>query len=164
MTRTRTFVALATTAAVLVPAVPAFAASYPPPGNPGKIVKPRGKAKTLRVCKDARKIRRKQCFKTIQAAVDAARPRDVIRVSPGTYRESVLIATKNKSGIKLIGDPRKPRRVVLSSRRACAAPSSASARTTSARRTRSRSTAPTASRSTASPPSTTRPTGSSRST
>ncbi len=113
MTRTRTFVALATTAAVLVPAVPAFAASYPPPGNPGKIVKPRGKAKTLRVCKDARKIRRKQCFKTIQAAVDAARPRDIIRVSPGTYRESVLITTKNKSGIKLIGDPRKPRRVVL---------------------------------------------------
>lgn len=112
MTRTRTFVALATAAAVLVPAAPALA-GYPAPTNPGKITKPRGKAKTLRVCKDSRKIRRKQCFKTIQAAVDAARSRDTIRVAPGTYRESVLIATKNKSGIKLIGDPRKPRRVVL---------------------------------------------------
>jgi len=113
MPRTRTFVALATAAAVLVPAAPALGASYPPPGNPGKIVKPRGKAKTLRVCKDRRKIRRKQCYKSIQAAVDAARPRDTIRVAPGTYRESVFVATKNKSGIKLIGDSRNPRRVVL---------------------------------------------------
>ncbi len=113
MPRTRTLVALATAAAVLVPAAPAFAARYPAPSNPGPVVKPRGKPQTLRVCQDRKKIRRRQCVKTIQAAVDAARPNDVIRVAPGTYRESVLVATKNKRGIKLIGDPKRPRRVVL---------------------------------------------------
>ncbi len=113
MPKTRTFVALATAAAVLVPAAPALAASYPAPGNPGPVAKPRGKPQTLRVCRNRTKVRRKQCFKTIQAAVDKARPNDIVRVAPGTYRESVLVATKNKKGIKLIGDPRRPRRVVL---------------------------------------------------
>jgi parallel beta-helix repeat protein len=47
-------------------------------------------------------LRVPQDFGTIQAAVDAASPGDVIRVSPGTYPERVTIST---SAIRLEADP-----------------------------------------------------------
>src|SRR5919108_1215611 len=35
------------------------------------------------------------CFTTIQDAIDAARPQNIIRIQPGTYRESLSIKDKN---------------------------------------------------------------------
>jgi len=113
MSHTRPLIALATAAAVLVPAGAAVAADYPPPTDPGKIVNPRGKPRTLRVCKSRTEIRRKRCFASIQKAVNAARPYDIVRVAPGVYNESIEITGKNKRGIQLVGSPSSPRRTVL---------------------------------------------------
>jgi hypothetical protein len=101
--------AVATAVALAVPAAgaPAQAPSYPPPSNPGSVQKkPRGPFKTLRVGRNER-------YKTIQAAVNAARAGDTIRVRPGVYRESVRISGARHRYLKIIGDPANPQRVVL---------------------------------------------------
>ena len=99
-------------AAALALAVPAAAAaqtpSYPPPSNPGSVQKkPKGPFRTLTVGKqDAR-------YKTIQSAVNAARPGDRVKVKAGTYREAVRVSGARKRFIKIIGDVNNPQRVVL---------------------------------------------------
>jgi plastocyanin len=88
----------------------AMAQNYPPPSDPGKkVVRPRGKPATLHVCKQ----RRKNCFRKIQKAVNAARPGDVIRIGHGVYREGVVVSGRGKRRLKLIGDRRHPGKVVL---------------------------------------------------
>ena len=75
---------------------PAGAAGPPgPPGEPGPagVAGPAGAKGLLHVPRD---------FSTIQAAVDAAGPRDIIQVAQGTYSEQVLI--KGKSDIQLRGE------------------------------------------------------------
>jgi len=62
-----------------------------PPGQPGQ-PGPAGPGAVLHVPQD---------FSTIQAAVDAASPRDIIQVAQGTYNENVLI--EGKSDIQLRG-------------------------------------------------------------
>ena len=95
-------------AALLCPA--AALAQYPPPGDPGKKVeRPRGKPATLRVCKQ----KKSDCFRTIGAAVKKARSGDRILVSNGTYREGVQIVGRAKSRIKLLGNRKRPGRVLL---------------------------------------------------
>ncbi len=95
-------------AALLCPA--AALAQYPPPGDPGKKVeRPRGKPATLRVCKQ----KKRDCFRTIGAAVKKARSGDRILVSNGTYREGVQIVGRAKSRIKLLGNRKRPGRVLL---------------------------------------------------
>jgi hypothetical protein len=42
-------------------------------------------------------------YGTIQAAMDAARPRDTVRLKPGVYRESVVL----RDGVNLVGDDRE---------------------------------------------------------
>jgi len=98
--------------ALLVPAS-ALAGSqkYPGPGDPGK-VQPRkgGKAVTFIVCPK----RKRGCnYTKIQKAIDKARGGDTVKVRPGVYRENLKITGKNKSELRLIGDPKKPDRVKL---------------------------------------------------
>jgi hypothetical protein len=52
-------------------------------------------------------------FRTIQRAVNAADAGDTIRVRRGVYREAVRINGRKKRYLKLIGNPRRPGRVVL---------------------------------------------------
>jgi hypothetical protein len=107
----RALVPLATIASLAL-AAPAMAASYPPPSDPGKVqAKPKGPFHTLKVCAKGKK--KKGCFKTIQKAVNKARPGDTIKVPHGTYKEGVQIKGAKKRYIKLIGDVSHPEKVVL---------------------------------------------------
>ncbi|MCW3012313.1 MAG: hypothetical protein JWO90_2717 [Solirubrobacterales bacterium] len=105
MTRTTT---LAAVAAVALAAAPAAAAQdYPAPSKPsGATGKPKGPFKTLRVGKTKQ-------YKTIGAAVRAARAGDTIRVANGTYREGVQVKGSTKRYLKIIGNATDPRKVVL---------------------------------------------------
>jgi hypothetical protein len=108
----RALVPLATIASLAL-AAPAMAASYPPPSDPGKVqAKPKGPFHTLKVCAKGKK-KKKGCFKTIQKAVNKARPGDTIKVPHGTYKEGVQIKGAKKRYIKLIGDVSHPEKVVL---------------------------------------------------
>ncbi len=100
----RTFAVTAAAALML----PAFAsAAYPPPSNPGT-PKPRpGGAAKLKVCKKGCK------YKTIQAAVKAARSGDTVRIADGVYKEQVTIEGAGKQGIKLIGNAGNPSKVLI---------------------------------------------------
>jgi Periplasmic copper-binding protein (NosD) len=67
---------------------------------------------THTVCK-----KRGRCdFRTIQRAVNAADAGDTIKVRRGVYREAVRIDGRKKRYLKLIGNPRRPARVVLDGR------------------------------------------------
>jgi hypothetical protein len=105
--RTRTIGTSLAAAMLLVPAS-AMAVNYPPPGNPGSTPKPPKHTHTLKVCKSG-----KGCFKTIQKAVNAAKPGDKIKIAAGTYREGVTVIGAKKAYLRLIGNPAKPRSVVI---------------------------------------------------
>ena len=101
---------VALTAALALPTA-ALAVDYPPAGDPGKGGSKvrKGKAQKWTVCK-----KRKKCdFRTISKAVRKARGGDTIAVKNGTYRESVTIAGPRYDGLKIVGNAKKPRRVVL---------------------------------------------------
>jgi len=109
----RSHVVVAVVAAMLLVPTAAMAGNYPPPKDPGNSPgkKVRGKARTLTVCK-------KGCdYKSIQKAINAARGKDTIRVKKGQYREGVQIVGRRYNGLKLIGDPKHPGRVVLNGKR-----------------------------------------------
>jgi hypothetical protein len=95
-------------AALLMPAA-AAAQTYPEPKQPGPVApKPPRPYETHTVCKKGR------CdFRSIQKAVNAADAGDTIRVKRGVYREAVRINGRRKRYLKLIGNPRRPGRVVL---------------------------------------------------
>lgn len=110
MNARRTIVAVLACAVPLLAAASASGADYPPPKNPGKVVKrPGGKTLTLKVSKRGGR----GVYRTITAAVRAARTGDTIKVADGTYREGLMLEGRAKSRIRLIGNPRHPRRVVL---------------------------------------------------
>jgi hypothetical protein len=95
--------------AALALAPVAGAQDYPPPTNPsGAKGKPKGPFRTLKVCRSG-----KRCFPRIQDAVNEARPGDVVKVADGTYREAVSVRGAGKRFIRLIGNARRPDRVVL---------------------------------------------------
>jgi hypothetical protein len=98
-----------TAAALLAPAG-ASAQTYPEPKEPGKVEpKPKGPHKTRTVCR-----KKGRCdFRTIQAAVNASRAGDTIRVRNGVYKEAVKVNGRKKRYLKLIGNPAKPAKVVL---------------------------------------------------
>jgi hypothetical protein len=95
--------------ALLAPAA-ASAQTYSEPKEPGKVEpKPPRPYETHTVCK-----KNGRCdFRTIQAAVNAADAGDTIRVKRGVYREAVRVNGRRKRYLKLIGNPRRPGRVVL---------------------------------------------------
>ena len=104
--------AVAATAALVLPAL-ASAADYPAPTNPG-IPSPRpGGSATLKVCAKVGQ------YKTIQAAVKAARSGDTIKICDGTYKEAatttqaVQIEGAVKNRIKLVGNVKDPSKVVI---------------------------------------------------
>lgn len=104
--RIRTAMAAGLVTALLAPAA-AAGQDYPAPSNPlGGPKKPAGKGKTLRVGKGKQ-------FKTISAAVKAAKAGDTIRVANGTYREGVQIKGASKRYLKLVGNRKAPEKVVL---------------------------------------------------
>jgi hypothetical protein len=99
-------------AALALPAG-ASAQGYPPQQDPGKLApKPKGPFATHTVCKKKRRCD----FRSIQKAVNAARAGDTIRVRNGVYREAVKVTGRKKRYLKLIGNPRHPRKVVLRAR------------------------------------------------
>jgi Right handed beta helix region/Pectinesterase len=95
-----------------VPAT-AGAQNYPPPKEPGPVQsKPKGPHHTLTVCK-----KKGRCdFRTIQKAVNKAKAGDTIRVRNGVYREAVKITGKKKRFLRVVGNPRHPRKVLLRAR------------------------------------------------
>jgi hypothetical protein len=107
--RGRKAVVLAVAGSLLI-AAPAVAQNpdYPEPSNPGKVQKPpKGKKKTLKVCK-------KGCdYKTINAAVKDAKAGWTVKVGNGTYREGVQITGAKKRYLKLIGNRKNPSKVLL---------------------------------------------------
>ena len=111
----RTSLRIATTigvaAALLAPAG-ANAQTYPEPKEPGKVApKPPRPYETHTVCKSGPPAR---CdFRKIQAAVNAADAGDTIKVRRGVYKEAVRIDGRKKRYLKLIGNPKRPGRVVL---------------------------------------------------
>lgn len=109
MTRSRTTTAAlaAALAGTLALAAGAQAVTYPPPANPKTIAKPKGPFTTRTVCA-------KGCdFKKIQAAVNASKAGDTIKVAHGTYRELVTVKGASKRYLKIIGDPKNPEKVLL---------------------------------------------------
>jgi hypothetical protein len=105
----RSHVLVVALAAMLVVPAGALAQNYPPPSDPGSgSGKSHGKGRTLTVCK------KKGCrYKKIQKAINAATGKDTIRVKKGHYREGVQISGRRYDGLRLIGDPKHPNRVVL---------------------------------------------------
>src|SRR4051812_11116612 len=108
----RILLAAVAAAALIAPAT-ASAQSYPRPKDPGPVQsKPKGPHKTLTVCK-----KKGRCdFTKIQKAVNKARAGDTIRVRNGVYREAVKINGKKKRYLRLIGNPKHPKKVVLRAR------------------------------------------------
>ena len=107
MHRSHVLVAVVAAAMLVVPAG-ALAQDYPPPKDPGnQSGKSRGKGRTLTVCK-------KGCgYRTIQKAIDAATGKDTIRVKKGRYHEGIQIVGSRYNGLKLIGDAKHPKRVLI---------------------------------------------------
>ena len=105
---TRAAAAAAAAALLALPAV-AGAQTYPEPKEPGKVApKPSGPFHTRTVC------HAKGCaYHTIQAAVNAAKAGDTIRVRKGTYREAVIVSGSKKRYLRFVGEPKHPGRVVL---------------------------------------------------
>jgi hypothetical protein len=108
----RMTLAAAVAALLLLPAA-AGAQTYPEQKEPGKIApKPKGPFKTHTVCKS--RSRPPKCdFGTIQAAVNKAKAGDKITVRKGTYREAVTISGSKKRYLRIVGDRKHPRNVVL---------------------------------------------------
>jgi hypothetical protein len=93
-------------------AAPAMAADYPPPSDPGTVqAKPKGPFHTRNVCAKGKKS--KGCFKTIQKAINAAKPGDTVKVPNGTWKEGVKIQGAKKRFLKLIGNIKHPEKVVF---------------------------------------------------
>jgi plastocyanin len=94
-------------AGALVTAAPALAIDYPAPTDPGQVQSaPKGPHHTLQVGPHAR-------FHSIQKAVDAAKAGDTVKIADGHYRESVKIVGAQKRYLRLIGNKKNPRKVVL---------------------------------------------------
>jgi hypothetical protein len=80
--------------------------TYPPPTKPSIQPKPHGPFHTLKVGKHAK-------YKTIAAAVKAAKAGDTVKVADGTYREGVIVQGSNKRYLKIVGDVAHPGNVLL---------------------------------------------------
>jgi hypothetical protein len=102
-------ITIAVLAALLLAPAAASAQTYPEPKEPGKVEpKPPRPYETHTVCKKG------NCdFRSIQKAVNAADAGDTIKVRRGVYREAVRIDGRKKRYLKLIGNPKRPGRVVL---------------------------------------------------
>ena len=96
--------------ALALPAL-AGAQTYPEPKEPGKVApKPKGPFHTYTVCK-------RGCdFRKIQAAVDKAKAGDKVKIKSGTYREAVKVTGAKKAYLRIVGNPKNPRKVVLDGR------------------------------------------------
>src|SRR3954447_9138242 len=100
--------AAAAAALLLLPAA-AGAQTYPEPKEPGKIApKPKGPFRTHTVCKSG-----KCDFRSIQKAVNKAKPGDKIVVRKGVYKGPGVLSGPAKRCLRIVADRKHPRRVVL---------------------------------------------------
>jgi pectin methylesterase-like acyl-CoA thioesterase len=97
-------------AALALPAA-AGAQTYPEPKEPGKVApKPKGPHHTYTVCK-------RGCdFRNIQDAVDKAKAGDKVSIENGTYREAVKVSGAKKAYLRIVGNRKNPRKVILDGR------------------------------------------------
>src|SRR3954464_15594049 len=85
----------------------AAAATYPPAQNPPGVQKaPKGPHQKVQVGKGKK-------YKTIRAAVKAAKAGDTIRVAHGTYKGQVEVAGAAKRYIQILGDTKHPEKVLV---------------------------------------------------
>src|SRR5689334_10454226 len=97
----------ASVAGALALAAPAMAVDYPAPAKPGQAQnKPSGPFRTLSVSHH-----KGSKYRTIQAAADAARPGDTIRIAHGAYHEGVSLRGSGKRFITIVGDVKHPEKV-----------------------------------------------------
>jgi hypothetical protein len=100
-------VVCAAAVASLAVAGSAAASTYPPAKDPAGVQKaPKGPHHTLKVGKGKK-------YKTIQAAVKAAKAGDTIKVAHGTYKGQVEIAGASKRYLQIIGDVKHPEKVIV---------------------------------------------------
>jgi hypothetical protein len=100
-------VVCAAAVASLAVAGSAAASTYPPAKDPAGVQKaPKGPHHTLQVGKGKK-------YKTIQAAVKAAKAGDTIRVAHGTYKGQVEVAGAAKRYIQILGDVKHPEKVLV---------------------------------------------------
>jgi hypothetical protein len=110
MRHRRLLAATGLAAALALPAA-AAAQTYPEPTDPGTVApKPRGPHHTYTVCK-------RGCdFERIQKAVDRAKAGDKVKIKSGTYREAVKVSGRKKAYLRIVGNPKSPRKVILDGR------------------------------------------------
>jgi hypothetical protein len=102
-------IALAAVAALLLIPSAAMAVDYPAPKDPGKLPpRPSGQEATLHVCK-----KDPDCFHSIQKAVNASRGGDTIKVANGKYKEGVQVENKKRHDLRIVGNAKKPNKVLL---------------------------------------------------
>jgi hypothetical protein len=107
-----TTLALAAGAALAVPGA-AGAAQYPPPADPkGEQKPPPGPHRTYTVCAPKGK-KAKGCKTTIQAAVDAAKAGDTVKVPDGSYHGGTNVTGASKRYLRIIGNPKAPAKVKI---------------------------------------------------
>jgi hypothetical protein len=90
-----------------VAAVPAGAVTYPVAPKDGAQSKPKGKFKTLKVCK-------KGCaYKKPSTAAKAAKAGDTVKIANGSYKDSIRLSGSADRYIQIIGNPKDPGKVVF---------------------------------------------------
>jgi hypothetical protein len=84
----------------------ALAVTYPVAPKDGAQKAPKGKHRTLKVCKTCK-------YKKPSAAAKAAKAGDTVKIANGTYKDSIKLKGAADRYIQIVGNPKNPSKVVL---------------------------------------------------